>query len=345
MSRLLLTLIALIFALPVAAAQEKKIPWANKFFTGTNETPPPIILKDFGTLPKGTIKTYRFNMTNIYAFPMQVSQPRPTCGCVSIIKYHGKLEPRESGYIDIQVDTSRVDDEKIVRIPVTFTGSNPQNGERFFSDAELEVRLNSRPDIAINPGVVQLGVVAAGEKPSKEVTIFYNGRQKGWAISEFGYKKELFDVTVKQEAARSGVAYRVTATLKANAPSGAFEEQIVLKTNDEKSPALILTVTGSVQAALGVFPGNQVKFGGIAVGKKLEKRVILQAVKPFKIKSVEGDGDGVTVMLAPLDAGKQQVVPITFAPTKLGPVKKILTVKTDTGETVKLTIEGTGIEP
>jgi len=93
-----------------AVAQDSKgkpVPWANKFFSGKTETPPPVILHDFGTLPQGTVKTYRFKMENIYAYPMQVTVPTPSCRCVSIREYTGQLGPRETGYIDVQVDTSR----------------------------------------------------------------------------------------------------------------------------------------------------------------------------------------------------------------------------------------------
>ena len=36
---------------------------------------------------------------------------------------------------------------------------------------------------------------------------------------------------------------------------------------------------------------------------------------------------------------------VTFAPEKPGPVKKVLTIKTDTGKSVTLTVEGVGKEP
>ena len=87
------------------------------------------------------------------------------------------------------------------------------------------------------------------------------------------------------------------------------------------------------------------KFGPVEVGKKLDKVVIVRADKEFKVKSVEGQGDGVTVALPPLAARKSQPVTVTFSPEKTGPVKKVLTIKTDAGESVTLTVEGIGTEP
>ncbi len=52
-----------------------------------------------------------------------------------------------------------------------------------------------------------------------------------------------------------------------------------------------------------------------------------------------------SVFVGPHEANKAQVVVVTVAPTKPGPVKKVLTVKTDTGDAVSLTVEALGLEP
>ena len=93
------------------AVGQEPIPWANKFFGGKAETPPPVILHDFGTLPKGTVKTYRFNIRNIYSIPIIVREPAVSCTCVSIVEYTPTLKPLERGHIDVRIDTSRVDGE------------------------------------------------------------------------------------------------------------------------------------------------------------------------------------------------------------------------------------------
>src|SRR4029077_9138421 len=89
-----------------------------KFFTGNPDNPPPVILQDFGVLPKGTIKTYRFKMTNIYAVPMQVKEPKPGCGCVSVTRYTAQMNPQETGVIDVEIRTASIEGEKEVKLPV-----------------------------------------------------------------------------------------------------------------------------------------------------------------------------------------------------------------------------------
>jgi hypothetical protein len=354
MRRLLVTLAALVFALPVLAqdSKGKPIPWANKFFSGKSESPPPVILHDFGTLPQGTVKTYRFKMENIYAYPMQVTVPIPSCRCVSILEYSGQLGPRETGHIDVQIDTSRVEGPKKVELKVKFEGRDPATNEKFWSYADVEVQAVIRPDISIKPGAIQFGRVPAGQKAEQAATVFYSGRQREWRITEYGgYNKAIMDVAVAPVQVRGGTAYQVTASLKPGAPAGAFDDQIVLKTNDKESPILMLSVNGSIQAPLsivGAGPGNLLKMGGVEVGKKTEKRVIIQADKPFKLSDITGGGDGLSAPIIrdkKVEPNTSQVVVVVFTPDKPGPVKKELTVKTDTGESIVLTVEGVGTEP
>ncbi|WP_157369472.1 DUF1573 domain-containing protein [Zavarzinella formosa] len=345
MYRRCLPFLLMFLTLGPAAAQEG-LPWANKIFTGKEEAPPPLIVHDFGTVPKGTVRTHRFNMTNIYAVPMQLMEPKPSCGCVSVLAYTDKMESKETGQIDIKIDTSRVEGVKVVRLPVVIVGTHPKSGERFQSIAQLEIRAVSRPDIFMNPGAFAFGVNPAGAKNTQSVTVTYNGRMKGWTITEVGYKKELFDVTVKPLDNKSGtMSYLVSATMKEGMPVGSFDDQIVLKTNDPAAPALMVNVTGTVQASLTLVPDNVMKIGNIEIGKKLEKRYLLKADKLFRIASVDGDGDGVTVSLPPVTAAKTQAVIVLFQPEKPGAVKKTLTIKTDAGESIQLTVEGKGTLP
>ncbi|HEX3147159.1 MAG TPA: DUF1573 domain-containing protein [Gemmataceae bacterium] len=349
MPKLTLTLPLLFLAAPILAAPSptpELVPWANKFFSGKAEAPPPVILHDFGTVPKGTVKVYRFEMANIYAVPMQIREPQPSCGCVSVLKYTAKLDPRETGFVEVEMNTKVFDGYKAVKIPVKFTGRDPKTGEQFFSDAQLEVRARSQADVAINPGAFEFGQIPAGQKAASALTVTYTGRQPGWKITEVGYRKELFDVTVDPLEVTKGAAYKVTVTLKPGTPNGQFNEQLVLKTNEPGvKAALSLNISGTIQPTLSIAGSDLIRFNGVDFGKKEERRVTVQAESEFKVKEVEGQGDGITVTLLPIPASKKQIITVTFAPEKVGPVKKVLTIKTDNGKSVSLTVEAIGKEP
>ncbi len=344
MMRLPLTLLASGLVALSAAGQEQA-PWANKFFTGKGSNAPPVVVHDFGTLPKGTKRTHRFQLTNIYAIPIQVTEPTPSCGCISILKYTAKMAPLETGFIEVMIDTSRVEGKKEVQLPVYFEGKDPKTQQPFWSRAQVEIRAVSRADITVNPGVVEFHVVPAGKPAAQKVLVTYNGAQRDWKVEEAGRRQDLFDLEVRQIEVRGArIAYQVTTTLKATAPAGAFNEVIALKTNDRNSPVLNLNVTGTVQSPLTVTPGDKLKMGAVKVGGPAVPRTLLvTSDKDFRVTEVAGQGDGVTVKLVPLPKQKSQSLTVEFAPEVTGLIKKVLTIKTDTGESVTVTVEGTGV--
>src|SRR3712207_9351142 len=65
---------------------------------------------------------------------------------------------------------------------IGFKGRHPQTGEPFQSVADLEVRLVSRGDLAVNPGVFNFGQVPAGQKAAVSVVVTYTGAQPNWAV-------------------------------------------------------------------------------------------------------------------------------------------------------------------
>lgn len=341
--RLMSVLVALGFAVPAFA---EDAPWANKFFSGNTPNPPATIVHDFGTMPKGTVRTHRFEMQNIYAVPIQLREPKPSCGCVSVVEYTGKMGPRETGHLLIRIDTSRVEGQKIVRLPVFFEGRDPTTNEPLFSEARLEIRAVSRADIMIEaPGSMTFGVVPVGQTSTQTLNVSYYGNARDWKIEEVGYKKDLLDVKVEEVSVRGArKAYQVKATLRKDAKPGPLDDTIVLKTNDRANAVLSLAVSGTVQAPLTVLPESG-KFGRVVVGEKRTQSFMVRADKLFKVSAIEGQTSQVKTFTAPMVPNKVQIIQVTITPDAVGPVKTTLQIKTDTGETISLAVEASGVEP
>src|SRR5438132_1457153 len=81
--------------LPALAAAQTESGWAAKLFTQDGS---PQLSHDFGTVPRGTLLTHKFTLTNIYAVPLQVTQVRVSCGCVACVTPvpTPPIQPRES---------------------------------------------------------------------------------------------------------------------------------------------------------------------------------------------------------------------------------------------------------
>src|SRR5262249_24413280 len=134
------------------------------------------------------------------------------------------------------------------------------------------------------------------------------------------------------------VGYRLTVTLKADAPGGPFKQELILKTNDLTSPVFSIAVEGNIQASLSVAP-QVVNMGTVKLGESKTQKVFVRGSRPFRITGVEGDGKGIRVESA-AKAAKSQILVIHFQPTEMGEFHRQIRVRTDLdAETANITIE------
>jgi hypothetical protein len=335
-------------ATPLAAQPAQPIPWANKFFLpdidkNPKQEAPPVITHDFGTVPRGTLCIHKFKITNIYDVPMQVYDIRRSCGCLEVYPPQRVLKPYESDEFIVTMDTSKFVGPNAPLVYVTF-------GPRFVSTAVLRIQGNSRADVNLNPGAVNFGIVAQGAKACQSVTLEYSGRQRDWKVTGVVAPTGPIEVQAR-EAERAflwGAKYYLTVGLKPDAPAGQLAEVITLRTNDPASPLVQVNVTGTIQAPLTVSPGT-VDFGKVRVGETAEIKVVVKAAgnQEFRLQPQAEDADGVSVEPFPARTAIQ-IATIRFRPTRTGPVRKELILKSDlSGEAAArliLTAEGAPAE-
>jgi hypothetical protein len=302
--------------------------WAEKMFKDG------ILVHDFGTVPHGASLYHRFTITNIYAVQMEITGCVPSCGCVTATPTKRVLLPREVSYVDVQMDGRKFTGPKTVTIKVTV-------GPDFISTAELRVTATSRPDIVFNPGQVKFDTVARGQTPTANVDVEYAGTLE-WKVNETTTSKEApFEASVKEIYRKPGqVGYKVKVTLKPDAAPGPFKEFVYLKTNDPNAAMVPMLVEGNVQSPLTVSPAS-LALGTVKTGEALTRRVVVRGNKPFRVTSIEGAAE-VTLGTEPnTTPNLVQTVTFQVLPTKSGPFKHEIKVKTDLEDTpVVVVIEG-----
>jgi hypothetical protein len=309
----ILAVVVLGLAPTLASAQG----WAEKMFKDG-------MTHDFGTRPKGAQLKQEFTITNIYAVRMEITGITSGCGCVTASAPKRTLEPRESTTITVHMDTRRFSGPKTVGVRVSV-------GPEFVSSAELKVVANSRPDVVLNPGEINLGSVTVGQTPKRTLDIEYAGSLE-WQVAEVVARDVPFTVTVRELYRRTGqVGYQLEATLKPDASVGAHDHDVFLKTNDPASPVLPIRISAHVQSAVTVSPA-QLSLGSIKADMPQTRRVVVRASKPFQILGVEGLGNGVElgVALVPADAPVQTLT-LTIHPAA-GEFKRELKIKTSAQE-------------
>jgi hypothetical protein len=340
MRNAVVTLAFLILATGTARAQTittpaPASPWAQKIFMGVPG-------HDFGTVPKGAQLKHRFKMRNLYAVPLEFTQIRPSCGCLSYTPSTRSLKPQEEGYIDIVMDARRFTGPKTVYLYVTV-------GPQFVSTATLVITANARADVVFNPGEVDFGVISQGQTLTQTIDVEYAGALD-WRIMEIVKSADAPFSVQPQELYRKGsgfirqtitVGYRIAVTLKANAPAGPFRQELMLKTNDPASPVLPVVVEGNVQAALSVAP-NVVSLGAVKTGTSVTRKVSVRGNRPFRILGIDGGGTAVTAEL-PAATATSHVLTLQCRPDAAGEWHKQLTIRTDLdgGATATVSIDAT----
>lgn len=331
--RKMLPVTTLLVLLPALIAQEPA-QWAEKLFEGQ-------LSHDFGPVQHGTLVKHSFKITNIYKVPLDITEVRGSCGCVTAESSVKSLPPGASGLIHVTIDTRQFVGPRTVNVDVKV-------GPRFVSVARLTLSANARGDVVFTPKELDFGTQQRGQTPSKSFDIEYTGSLANWHVIEI-LKSASAPFELKAETLPNGPdgvarrGYRVTATLKSDAPAGAFKQELSLKTNDANAPVLRFDVIGTIQSGLSVSP-NPIVLGSMKVGESQTKKVFVRGAKAFKILKIEDQGDGIKVDL-PTQKDTTQVLSVQIAATKVGPLRRVLVIRTDLDkDTTTLTIEGS-VEP
>jgi hypothetical protein len=317
-------LFTLILVTPAVSAQTS---WAENLF-------PEGITHDFGSIPHGTQLYHRFKLANKYAVPLEISY-RIGCTCVTVTPSARVLQPTEEGYLDVNMDALRFKGPKSVNIYFSV-------GPKYISSTTLQVTANSRADVVLNPGQISFGVVPSGQlSAARTIDVEYAG-VLDWRVTEIVKHDAPLQATFRELYRRPGqVGYRVTVSLKPDAPANTLKHELLLKTNDPASPLVPVLVEATVQASLTAVPSS-LSMGNLKVGESVSKKVIVRGSKPFRVVSVEGTGEGLTAEFGSGEA-PVQVVLVKCDPAKAGELKRQLGIKTnlDQESVVIVRVEGT----
>src|SRR5262249_22729586 len=163
-------------------------------------------------------------LTNIYAARLEIVQQRTSCGCVTVTPSTRVLESRQEAFVDVLMDARKFTGRRIVYIYLTV-------GPQYVSTAALQVSANSRADVVLNPGEVNFGVVPGGQTPTQTIDVEYAGALD-WRVGEIVKHSGGLEARFHELYRRPGQAgYRVTVTLKDDAPPGVFKQELFLKAN------------------------------------------------------------------------------------------------------------------
>lgn len=312
------SLFAILLTLGFAPFAYAQGAWADKLFG-------PETTHDFGNVARGAQLKYTFKITNIYKVPLDITEVRVQCNCVKAEPSAKTLQPNETATLNISMDARQFSGPKTVRVYVTV-------GPKYISTATLIVSANARGDVVFTPNELDFGNIQRGQAVTKSIDVEYVGNQADWRVTEIVKNGSApFELKVEELPRPAGApakkGYRIHATMKTDAPAGAFKQEVVLKTNDLAGGMATFQIVGNLQASLAVSP-SPIVVKDLKAGESQTKKVFVRASRPFRILGVDGQGEGVTVEI-PSRQDATQILTVSIAPTKAGAIRRQLTIRTD----------------
>ena len=230
--------------------------------------------------------------------------------------------------IEATLDTTRFQGTKNSGLTIVMSG--PGHAEK-----DLNLSCFIRADVLLDPGVADFGIVPrnAVEKTPVVMNLNYLGGQPGFRITgaKTISKHVSAEINGPFQNATGGLQFQITVKLNPGVPTGYLKDEITLVTNDPASPAIPISVAGTIQAAVVVSPGNLV-FGRVKAGQTITKVVLVrsnQQDQRFKILGATSAKADLTASKPGDDEKQTHQLTITLkAPMQPGPYNAEMQVST-----------------
>lgn len=297
---------ALTFALavvaPMAIAQDK---------ASTDQAGPKLTvtepMKDFGTVPKGQVLDWSFEIRNTGSKDLEVISAKPACGC-TVADFDKVIKPGQKGKVTAHVDTTNFSGP--IAKQVTLETNDPTT-----PSAQVTITAVVKPYVDAYPaGYVRYNMLQ-GETDKQTVTIFSEEEQP-FEITKIDVPQEWIKVDYKKaegndlvpKVGRAGQnQYKFDITVGGpDVKVGPLAEKVKIHTNSKYQPEISLSLTGIVRPPYRVEP-QTVNFGEVAPTDTAATRTVvirsndLKAPENFVVSKAESGVPGVIATVTPTD--------------------------------------------
>ena len=307
MSRFAIVAFFLMFCSTASAAD-----WAKKMFSEFSH--------DFGTVAVASKVDHTFEMVNPFKETIHIASVRASCGCSTPTIVKQSLKTWEKGGIHVRYNTRTFKGQKGATITVVID-------KPFYAEVQLNVKGYIRSDVVFNPGVVSFDSISQGEATTRNVSVNYAGRTD-WQIVDVLSGNTNFEVELDETRRGGGrVDYNLVVRAKDSMPSGFFNDQLVLVTNDRRATKVPIRVEGHVVPGLTVSPAS-LFLGAIKPGQQVKKTLVVRGKRAFKITKIECKDDCFAFKTSE-EAKKLHLVPIVFTADQPGKIAENIVIETD----------------
>ncbi len=309
-----LLVLSALFAGTVSADSTRTGNWAERMFSQQEH--------DFGVVTKGADIRHRIEIKNTYGEAITLHGVTSTCGCTTGELSARTLQPGETGYLELKLNTVRFSKQKSPNVDVRLSF-----GRSAITTVRIPVKAYIRDDVTTSEDVVDFGVVGAGEAATRSITVTYHGRAP-WKITGVQDAGKGMTVEVsKPNRTPQGLTYNLNVTLSPELPLGTVERSLVVLTEEPSKSYLPLRVRAIVEADV-VLANPVVQLGVLNPGAVATTRLIVRGRQPFAIEAVEGLPGTISADVGNPTTKTVHVVPVKITvPTVPGKFSQELIVK------------------
>jgi hypothetical protein len=254
-------------------------------------------VKDFGTVPKGQVLDWAFEIKNTGTADLEIKSANPSCGC-TVAEFTKLIKPGEKGKVVAHVDTTNFSGP--IAKSVSIQSNDPQT-----PTAQVTIHATVKPYVEAYPAGFLRYTILQGEEQTQSVTL-YSEDEAPFNIVDVQSPGDWVKVDwakIDKDADRAAVGrkgqnqYKVNVTIAADAPVGPLMDKILIKTSSKFQPEYRLSLSGVVRPTYIVAP-SVVNFGEVTNNGGVEKVVTIQSnnrqkMDQFKVSTVDSDVEGV----------------------------------------------------
>ena len=244
---------------------------------------------NFGHVILGANAEFLFELTNIYNSDVRLVNLRSSCGCVVARFSTPLLRPGETGAVIARLNTNgqfRRNQSSVLTVQLEIV----VNGVRRTDTVQLFVTGYIRPDVLLTPGSVEFGAVSEGTTAQRTLQLEYAGHS-GWALMKVERSQPFIHARAEEIRREQGnVTYRITVTLRENAPVG-YVRDVLRFTTNELQPGtaepveIFLPIHGVVTAPMYAKP-SPMFIGILLPGETVTKSIVIRSETPFRITNI-----------------------------------------------------------
>ncbi len=243
---------------------------------------------DWGTIDETQHQTYAFKFTNNSGKKVVIANVASTCGCTIVGLDKKSYENGEAGQITADFNPQGKRGEQYKPVTVTYTEPAGTPNTVLILRSEIQTRINIEP--------IKTYMMEVDRRKGQSATVTFSGRQSDFQVTKVDTNNQyvtakIGEMTTVEMDKAPYRQYPVEFSIVPEAPIGMLQANIVVSTNDEKTPTINYIVAAEVTGDLRATPQRlavrgytpNIPFTSVAT---LDSR----SAKPFRILSVDVEG-------------------------------------------------------